>query len=342
VAKVEQVVRVLALIQELATSRRGVSIARFAANKGWAERTVYNDVKKIEAAGFPLTSDRGRWHFVDGWTPPPQAGLDRDEALALFVARQLFGGAHATSLGRALDRLQTKLSGQRSDAPSLTAAGGISIRPPLSIDYTPHEATISTLEQAIKDQAVVRCRFVRSGTGEITRREIEPGELHLDPALETLYLIAWCRLRQAVRVFAVHRMTEVERTGQTCEPRAETRSAVALESAFRIWRSEHVRRVRLRFSGSAALEIRERIWHKSQTLEEMPDGEVRLTMEIAHVRELERWLLGFGELVRVEEPGVLARRVAEIHQRAAEAMGVEAPRGDGARKSAGRWQGWGG
>lgn len=340
-ARVAQVVRVLALVQALSSTRRGITVAGFSASKGWAPRTVYNDLKRIEEAGFPLTKVDGRYRFAEGWRPPPQAGLDRDEALALFLARELFGGARATSMGQALDRLRTKLCGEgpvRGSEPD--GAAGLSIRGPSSIDYRAHQTTLDAIERAIEDRTVLRCRFVRSGTGEITRREIEPGELHLDLALETYYLIAWCRLRQAVRVFAVHRMSEVERTAETFTRRPETRSKVALKNAFRIWRSENVRRVRLRFDSRAAAEIRERTWHSSQKLEDLPGGDVRLTMEIAHPRELERWLLGFGDRVRVEEPAAFGRRLAEIHRKAAEVVGVPSAAGKPAapRKSAGSWQ----
>jgi hypothetical protein len=68
-------------------------------------------------------------------------------------------------------------------------------------------------------------------------------------------------------VFAVHRFAAVATTEQTFVPRA-TATKRALTSAFRVWRSEHVSQIRIRFDGPAADEIRERRWLAKQEIVE--------------------------------------------------------------------------
>jgi predicted DNA-binding transcriptional regulator YafY len=68
--------------------------------------------------------------------------------------------------------------------------------------------------------------------------------------------------------------------------------------------------VRLQFSPPAARYICERQWHISQTLDELPDGQVILTLQLASFVELERWILTWGEHVEVLEPASLRTRVA--------------------------------
>jgi hypothetical protein len=71
------------------------------------------------------------------------------------------------------------------------------------------------------------------------------------------------------------------------------------------------------FSAEAAGAIRERTWHPSQDLVELPGGQVKVTLQIAAPEELERWLLGFAADVQVAEPASLAERLRARHAAAA-------------------------
>jgi predicted DNA-binding transcriptional regulator YafY len=149
---------------------------------------------------------------------------------------------------------------------------------------------------------------------------IEPGQLHWDPGLETLYLIGYCRLRADIRVFAVHRFLAVSPTTQTFAPRPEARSRAALNKAFRVWRSERVVDVRIWFAPDVAEEIRERRWLASQKVENDRDGVV-LSGEVAGLAEVERWVLGYGGAARVIEPRELRESVAAKLRAGAAAYG---------------------
>jgi predicted DNA-binding transcriptional regulator YafY len=191
------------------------------------------------------------------------------------------------------------------------------VRSPLAIDYRLHERTIATLERALREHLVLNCRYRAVSTRQMSARFIEPGELYWDPGLESLYLIGWCRLRGDVRVFAVQRFLMASATEETFLPRPETRSKAALKSAFRVWRSEHVHTVRVRFSPDVAEEIRERQWQVGQKLEQEAGGGVVLTMKLAGLPEVERWILGWGPDAEVLAPPALVARVAARRKAAA-------------------------
>ena len=319
-ASAEQMVRVLALGQALASSPRGVVLRRFAEKRGWPIRYVHRDLQTLERAGFPIEGEKGRYRLAPDFAPRLHADVDAEELLALFVVRQL-GVLRATGIARSLDRLWAKLGATEARGrllPALPVADSpLVVRPAVAIDYAPHRASIASLERAIAQRETIACRYRRARTGEITDRVIEPGELYVDPGLEAMYCIAWCRLRGAVRVFAVHRFLEVRATGEAALPRAETRSGVALRRAFRVWRSDNVEKVRLHFAASVAGEIAERRWHASALTEPTVAGGLILSMDIAEPIELERWLLGFGSDVAILEPRWLADRVRQVHAAAA-------------------------
>ncbi len=199
----------------------------------------------------------------------------RDEILALYTLRALADTWRVSSVGRALDRLWMKLTsggdGQSRLFPAVREPW-FRVQAPFAIDYRTHEHTIATLEKAVREQVAVDCRYRALSTHEITARTIEPGELYWDPRMESLYVIGWCRLREDVRVFAVHRFLMTSLTGERFAPRPEARSRTALRHSFRVWRARQVETVRIRFSSGAADEIRERRWGPGQRVEEEEGG----------------------------------------------------------------------
>lgn len=69
-----------------------------------------------------------------------------------------------------------------------------------------------------------------------------------------------------------------------------------------------------RSDSSVARYIRDRLWHPSQKLRELPDGRLELSLRVADTLEVRRWILGYGGEAEVAEPDGLRealRREAE-------------------------------
>jgi predicted DNA-binding transcriptional regulator YafY len=66
----------------------------------------------------------------------------------------------------------------------------------------------------------------------------------------------------------------------------------------------------IQFNELVADYIREKKWHESQVLREMPDGGLELGMKLSSLAEVERWVLGWAGNARVLQPPELAESVA--------------------------------
>ena len=309
-----QIVRILRLARALAASRRGISLKEFAAREEWNWRAVYRDRDALVEAGFAIEEvSHGRYRMSEDWAPPNLPDIRPEEIAAFFSLRALAQTWRGTALGRPLDDLWAKLTAGSARQGALLPRSNepwLSVRSPIAIDYRRHQKTIAVFDHAIRERLVVSCRYRALSTRQSTSRPIEPGELHWDPGLETLYVIGWCRLRQAVRIFAVHRFQAIALTDERFTPRSDTKSAVALKYAFRVWRGANVQTVKLRFGPAVADEIRERQWGPGQKIDDDGEGGLFLTLELANSLEVERWILGFGPDVEVVAPAALRDRVA--------------------------------
>jgi predicted DNA-binding transcriptional regulator YafY len=338
VARDSQIVRLLAVLHAMTQTKRGVVLKQLAERKGWPLRALYRDMKALEAAGFPVGHEHGRYWLVDGWTPPTAAGVSQREMLALFVARHINPGLKGTSFGKSLDSLWSKLSSTGPQAQLLPdQETPFATRTTASIDYSAHHESLEVLKAAIAGRTAVRISY-RTPAGDVTDRVIEPGFLHWDGGLEAMYVPSWCRLRGDIRVFAVHRIQSIEALDDASTMPPGARSRRALERAFRVWYREQVEHVVILFMPPVAGEIRERTWHGSQRLVDDPAGGVYLHLDIAAPEELERWILGFGAAARVVVPDRLAARIHRQHVEAA-ALGTVVPASQGANVARERGQG---
>lgn len=325
----ERVRRILELGQALIDSRHGVVIDQYAKKHGHSRSALYRDIEVLKSLSFPVQSEHGRHWLPADFQMFGRAGLDAEEILYLHVAREIAGRMPGTRFDRALASVWAKATGAAGQ-PALPLASGATLRVAAfqSIDYTPCRAVIDHLEDAVRRRIAVKLRYHKPGTGEITERVVEPGELYADAAVEGLFLIGYCRWRRDVRTFAIQRIVSAEQTGERFTPRPEACARVALRDAFQVWgggRSEPVA-VRLRFALTLAEEVAERRHHPSQIAHRLDSGELVLELRVAEPASLTRWIMGFGAEVVVEAPTWLAQEVRKRHQRAAGRM--PAMRGD--------------
>ena len=292
-ARIDQALREQQLIAALANPR-GVNVAEFARDYDYVERTVRRDLQTLETLHPIHQVSPGVYRLASKPRHPMVASLLPDELLAIDAARREAKKWRRTRLGQALERAWSKLAVAHSATPTEpnpAIEATLSFGEHLGVDYANCHRIIATLESAIANHVAVSCQYQRIKGGEISERIIEPGELHSEPALDSLYLVAWCRLRSDVRVFAVHRFKSATCIESPSIQRTDSRSRAAFKNAFHIWRDSNAADVHLRFTGDATAYITERTIHRSERKVHNPDGSVDLFFSVGGIQEVLRWLL---------------------------------------------------
>jgi hypothetical protein len=96
-------------------------------------------------------------------------------------------------------------------------------------------------------------------------------------------------------------MRTVELTARRLNMPASFDAEEYLAGAWGMLRGDLVT-VRVFFARALAPYIRERLWHPSQKLRDLPDGRVEMTLHVADTLEVRRWILGYGVQAGVVEP----------------------------------------
>jgi proteasome accessory factor B len=276
-----------------------------------SSRTVQRDLVFLrDRLQAPLEFDavRNGYRYTSPDYRLPFFRLTEGELVALFLAERSLQQYRGTPYEADLRRVFARMKAGLPEAVSIDLAAlaeTLSVRP--TVVTEPDAATFATLAAAVVGGRRLEIDYWTASRNERNRRQIDP--YHLTVIDGDWYLIAFCRLRQSIRIFSVVRVRSVRETGETFERPRDFRVDDYLSGCFRALRGEGQHQVVLRFVPECARRITEKSWHRSQTTEATPDGGLVLRLEVSDLREVKRWVLSWGAECAVLEPAELRQEI---------------------------------
>ncbi len=127
----------------------------------------------------------------------------------------------------------------------------------------------------------------------------------------SLYCIGWLEEYGEIRTLKVSRFQGVQRTENTFEKPATFSLVKHTYGAFGIFGPGKFRTIRVKFTGWAAINVREHRWHQSQKITRDTKKGLTAEFELSNTVEFKRWVLGFGRYAVVVKPKKLAKDIAD-------------------------------
>lgn len=287
-----------------------------AAALGVSRRTIYRDMRALEAAGVPIRAVPGTgYRLRDDYLLAPVT-LTTDEAVVLLV-----GSAQATRHvdGRyraAARSVQTKLSDQLVDEDIERARAlqsSLRLVPEHAFGRTTTDRTLATLRRALVEGR--RIQFRDPSAAGASTHTMDPYGLVRRAA--TWHLVGYEHERARVRHVRLDRVADLTVLDATFERPTGYRSALDAHAPLD-------QTVRVLFSADVASSVQAAPSLRVIDTEQRPDGRLCMTLRVHHEREVLPWLLSWGTHAYVLEPETLRRRLAQEAQRIA-AQYREAP-----------------
>lgn len=176
-----------------------------------SERTVHRYIGMLEEMGIPLYSERGPhggFALMRGYKLPPLI-FTAEEATVLYVGANVMKKVWGKTYHDAITSVTAKLNNVlpddvRQEVKELQR--GLVISRLAVKDYTAWEPFIHKLRTCIAERQQVRLLYRRVNLEE-TQRDVSPYALSFHGGL--WYLIGFCQLRQAIRVFRIDRIQSI-------------------------------------------------------------------------------------------------------------------------------------
>lgn len=310
--------RILEIVQIVATAPRRYLRRDLAARFEVSERMIQKDLEVIRhGLKLPLLHSPEGYYFEE-MPHLPALQYTFAEALALLMAVQAarqVSGVGSAELAAAAARLESLFPPEF--APLLRQAVSRSV---VTAQREHRQQMLMLLNQALLEERKVRMVYeTRSRGGAASERVVRV--YHIMPYVRSWQLVAYCEVREAVRMFKVDRIQEATLLDERYRIPADFDVDAYIGSGWGAMRSgagEPVDVV-LRFEPEAGQWVAEEYWHPSQKAERQSDGYVIFRLRIAAITpEFVNWVLYYGSRVEVLEPPGLRERVVEEHRRAAE------------------------
>jgi proteasome accessory factor B len=270
-------------------------------------KTVYRDIEFMrDRLGLPIAFSPARngYGYTEEVAAFPTFQITEGELFALLVAEKALQQYRGTSFEQPLLSAIRKLAQSLPDTISLNLAAieqAISFR--TTAEPVLNLGVFDTLARATAARRQLTLTYRKPGQRAPEQRVVDP--YHLANINGEWFLFAFDHARRDVRTFAPARMLAVAETGQTFARPQKFSLEKRLRDSFGVHSAEGEFAVVIRFDATAADYIREKRWHASQQLRELPGGALELRMKLSSLVEVERWVLAWGGRAVVLAPPAL-------------------------------------
>lgn len=212
--------RLTAILTQLQTKRL-VTATELAKKFGVSIRTIYRDVRALEASGIPIFAEEGKGYaLVEGYRLPP-VSFTESEANALITAEHLVrlnkDQSFIDQYANAIAKVKAVLKYEAKEKLELLAN---------RMHITDHESqtqsqNLATLQLAITNFNLVSMTYKTVAEEAVSQRIVEPFALYT-MGNQNWLLIAWCRLRQDFRTFRIDKIERLQVLSDKFEPHKMT------------------------------------------------------------------------------------------------------------------------
>ena len=199
-------------------SKKLITAPELANKYGVSVRTIYRDIRSLEASGIPICTEEGRgYSIIEGYTLPPVSFTEK-EANALITGFSLISRNKDSSLvesyENAIIKVKSVLRNNEKDKAQLLSERVVFVK---NLSSTTTSNILSSVQLAITALTVVEIKYRSLYKNEESLRMIEPQALY--HTQDNWILIAWCQLRNDFREFRLDRVLTIKLLSEQFEDR---------------------------------------------------------------------------------------------------------------------------
>jgi len=301
--------RIIAILIQL-QSKKIVKAQELADRFEVSLRTIYRDIRTLEASGVPIYGEAGiGYSLVDGYRLPPVM-FTREEASSFIAAEKLMQKFIDKELGQHYQSAMFKLKSvlQNSDKDWVSSIeSNVLIQPTMGNLFNENVPNaMAILFKSIADKTQVKLNYQAFEAETSSERTIEPVGIFHDH--NNWYVLGFCHLRNDYRQFRTDRMEGIQKTDLPF-----TREHQPLETFLDKENTCPTTKVRLLVDKKISKFLAsEKKYHGFVAQKNVGDL-VEMTFLSRDIENgFSRWFLMFGDYATIVEPDRLKERVLEL------------------------------
>jgi predicted DNA-binding transcriptional regulator YafY len=300
--------RIVAILIQL-QSKKIVRAQELADRFDCSLRTIYRDIRTLEASGVPIYSEAGvGYALMEGYRLPPVM-FTREEVSSFIAAEKLMQKFTDPSLGShyasAMYKLKSVLRSTDKDwVSNIESRVVMQTAEPMFNDNSPN--TLALLFEGIAEKKQILLSYKTYETDTTTQRNIEPVGVFHDN--NNWYFLGYCHLRQDYRQFRTDRIQGIRKTD--CDFTIEHD---ALETYLNKTETCPTTKVRILIDKKIVRYLATEKKYHGFISEKEIDGKIEMTFMCRDIDSgFPRWFLMFGDHAEILEPESLKTRTLEL------------------------------
>lgn len=300
--------RIVAILIQL-QSKKIVKAQELADRFDCSLRTIYRDIRTLEASGVPIYSEAGvGYALMEGYRLPPVM-FTREEVSSFIAAEKLMQKFTDPSLGThyasAMYKLKSVLRSTDKDYLSnIESRVVMQTAEPMFNDNSPN--TLAVLFEGIAEKKQILLSYKTLDKDETTQRNLEPVGVFHDN--NNWYFLGYCHLRKDYRQFRTDRIQEIKKTEIDF-----TIEHDSLETYLKKTEAHPTTKVRISIEKKIAPYVSFDRKYYGYVSEKEVDGQIEMTFMCHDIENgFPRWFLMFADYATILEPERLKTRTLEL------------------------------
>lgn len=271
-----------------------------------SEKRLYDDLNELNAANIPIVYNGKGYSFLSTSSLPP-VQFTIDEALALLMGSTMLEQQKEEvyspiTRGAATKLLELLPENMRNRLLALEGKVRVETKGSSNVNHS-----LKTINESIAERRTLRFDYFSYSRNRTTNREADPYGVIFRG--NSWYMIGWCHTRREPRTFRVNRMSGIETTKSVFVYPEDFSIQEYVSKSWAVFQGEETEIV-LKFSKKLAPLIEEHLWQPDQEITKRKDGSITFKTRVRGTLEIRRWVLSWGEGVRVLAPESLRLDVA--------------------------------
>ena len=282
--------------------------AKFEISLKTAQR-IMEFLRDQQHAPLAYSPENRGWYYTDPSYKLSAVEMSEGDLIAILLAEKLSHQYRGTALGSQVEKAFSKvlkaLTEEISiDLEALTEAH--SFEAAATADLAP--ALFAQVGHAIQKKLCLEMEYYTASTKELKWRTVNP--LHLRNHLGDWYLIGWDHFRAGIRDFHCGRIRQLKVREETFTPPENFDQKTYFESGFSMIRGGEEHTVEIIFDEYQSRWMRERgKFHPTEEREELPNGKLRMRMQVTALDGVQRFVMQYGSHVEVIQPAILRQSI---------------------------------